>query len=191
MKISDSLRSYVSIYKNFIPEDLRKDTLDNLKNAEWDIHAFYNPKTEQTASNYYDLSVSRSNIYGKKEIQDSLWHAIHRYMFEDHKEINGWWSAWNGYTELRFNKYDIGTSMDLHCDHIHSMFDGERKGVPILTVLGALNDDYEGGDFVMWGDEVIDFPAGSVMIFPSNFLYPHQVKAITSGVRYSCVSWVW
>lgn len=191
MKISDSLRSYVSIYKNFVPEDLRKDTVEALKNAEWDIHTFYNPITDSVKSNYYDLSVSHSNIYGKKEIQDSLWHAIHRYMSEDHKEVNEWWSAWNGYTELRFNKYGIGTSMDLHCDHIHSMFDGERKGVPILTVLGALNDDYEGGDFVMWGDEKIDFPAGSVMIFPSNFLYPHQVKSVTSGVRYSYVSWVW
>ena len=31
----------------------------------------------------------------------------------------------------------------LHADHIHSMFDGEKKGIPILSVLGVLNDDYE------------------------------------------------
>ena len=29
------------------------------------------------------------------------------------------------------------------------MFDGERKGIPILSVLGVLNDDYEGGEFYL------------------------------------------
>ncbi len=26
------------------------------------------------------------------------------------------------------------------------MFDGEKKGIPILTVIGTLNDDYDGGE---------------------------------------------
>ncbi len=191
MKISDSVKSYVSIYKNFIPKDLLKNTLICLDDANWDIHTYYDPSTGNTRSNSYDLSVSSSNVYGKQQIQDSFWHAINKYISEDHKELNLWFSSWNGYSELRFNKYVAGTSMDIHCDHIQSMFDGERKGIPTLTILGALNDEYEGGEFVMWGDEVIDFPAGAVMVFPSNFLYPHQVKSVISGVRYSCVSWVW
>jgi predicted 2-oxoglutarate/Fe(II)-dependent dioxygenase YbiX len=70
------------------------------------------------------------------------------------------------------------------------MFDGQRKGIPILSVLGALDDGYKGGEFVMWEDTVIDMPKGSVMVFPSNFMYPHKVNEITEGVRHSVVSWV-
>jgi predicted 2-oxoglutarate/Fe(II)-dependent dioxygenase YbiX len=71
------------------------------------------------------------------------------------------------------------------------MFDGERKGVPVLTVLGSLNNDYTGGEFVMWEDEVIDLPAGAIAVFPSNFMYPHEVRPVKTGVRYSYVSWAW
>ena len=78
----------------------------------------------------------------------------------------------------------------LHADHIHSMFDGERKGIPILSVLGVLNDDYEGGEFVLI-DEKIDLSKGDIIIFPSNFMYPHKVEPVTKGTRYSYISWIW
>jgi len=84
--------------------------------------------------------------------------------------------------------------MSLHCDHIHSMFDGTRKGIPTLTILGALNTkdiDYTGGEFIMFEDKEYNMKAGQVMIFPSCFLYPHKVNLVTSGTRYSFVSWVW
>ena len=70
------------------------------------------------------------------------------------------------------------------------MFDGERKGIPILSVLGVLNYDYEGGEFVLI-DEKIDLSKGDIIIFPSNFMYPHKVEPVTKGIRYSYISWIW
>jgi predicted 2-oxoglutarate/Fe(II)-dependent dioxygenase YbiX len=96
-----------------------------------------------------------------------------------------------GYSGIRFNRYETGTEMRLHCDHIHDMFDGERRGIPTLSIVGALNDDYKGGEFVMWEDTVIDLPTGSVLVFPSIFMYPHHVNQVTEGCRYTYVSWVW
>jgi predicted 2-oxoglutarate/Fe(II)-dependent dioxygenase YbiX len=81
--------------------------------------------------------------------------------------------------------------MKPHCDHIHSLFDGEQKGIPMLSVVASLNDDYEGGDFIMWEDQKLELPAGSIIVFPSNFMFPHSVNTVTSGIRYSFVSWVW
>ena len=43
----------------------------------------------------------------------------------------------------------------------------------------------------MWGDQVIPFEAGDVIIFPSNFMYPHRVEPVTKGARYSYVSWAY
>jgi len=47
------------------------------------------------------------------------------------------------------------------------------------------------GEFVMWKDKVIELKAGSVMIFPSIFLYPHRVEPIKKGTRHSFVSWAY
>jgi predicted 2-oxoglutarate/Fe(II)-dependent dioxygenase YbiX len=71
------------------------------------------------------------------------------------------------------------------------MFDGNRKGIPTLSILGAINDDYEGGELIFWESEKIVLKAGSIMIFPSNFMYPHKVLPVTKGTRYSYVSWAW
>ena len=78
--------------------------------------------------------------------------------------------------------------MKTHVDHIHSIFDGEHKGIPILSIIGLLNDDFEGGELYI-NNKPIDFKRGDVLIFPSNFVYPHKVKPVTKGEMYSYVSW--
>ena len=35
------------------------------------------------------------------------------------------------------------------------------------------------------------FKTGDVLIFPSNFMYPHRVTEVKRGIRYSAISWVW
>ena len=135
--------------------------------------------------------MSNDNILEKQVIMKKIWFAIEQYIVKDFASFKEWFNGWNGYTSIRFNKYDINTEMKIHCDHIHTIFDGNIKGIPTLTVLGALNDNYEGGELMMFGDYKIDLPTGSVVIFPSNFMYPHEVKPVTKGVRYSYVSWVW
>ena len=78
-----------------------------------------------------------------------------------------------------------------HIDHISSIFDGQVKGVPILTVLGSLNNNYQGGKLIFFNDVEIENPAGSIIIFPSTFMWPHMVTPVTKGTRYSFVSWIW
>ena len=79
--------------------------------------------------------------------------------------------------------------MSKHCDHIVSLFEGKKRGIPILSILCVLNDDYKGGEFIMFDNYEIKFKAGDLIIFPSVFLYPHLVKPIKKGTRYSFVSW--
>ena len=81
--------------------------------------------------------------------------------------------------------------MRMHHDHIHSLFDGKERGIPVLSFVGNLNDDYEGGNLVFFGDYAVPLRAGDIVMFPSNFIYPHQVDEVTKSVRYSFVSWAW
>lgn len=183
------IESYVRVYKDIFDPSFCEQTIKSLENEAWEKHQFYNCKENRFIQYENELSICRSNSQEKETIQNRLWHLIERYICTD-IQPNAY-KGWNGYSSVRFNKYEVGTEMHEHCDHIHSLFEGQHKGVPVLSIVGLLNDDYEGGQFLMWGGKVIDLPIGSVVIFPSNFMYPHRVSLITKGVRHSFVSWVW
>jgi predicted 2-oxoglutarate/Fe(II)-dependent dioxygenase YbiX len=189
--IPDKLTDYVGIYPNHFSDDLCKSACASLDKTAWQKHYYYNHKTRKNTTFEDDLSVTSDEIPERAEIDRRIWEAIEQYIIKDLKDFEEWFDGWNGHTIARFNRYDEKTLMRIHCDHIHAMFDGERRGVPILTVLGILNDNYTGGEFVMFGDQQINLPAGSVIVFPSNFMFPHEVKPVKKGVRYSCVSWAW
>ena len=54
----------------------------------------------------------------------------------------------------------------------------------------ALNDDYEGGEFAFWNrDKIYNLKKGSAILFPSNFVYPHEIMPVLRGTRYSIVTW--
>jgi predicted 2-oxoglutarate/Fe(II)-dependent dioxygenase YbiX len=186
-----NLRNYVKVYDNFLDKDFCDQILKSLEGTLWGKHYFYeeNTKTERNYEN--DLSVSYNNSPEEKTLEDKIWHAIYNYITIDNKDLNEWFNGWNGYSKIRFNKYDEKTEMRLHCDHITTLFQGDNRGIPLLSIVGTLNEDYSGGDFIMWESEKISLKTGSLLIFPSNFLYPHRITPVTQGTRYSYVSWVW
>jgi len=181
--------SYCKVYKNIFEKGFCQTVITQLEKEYWHTHAFFGYDVAHRVQYDNELSISWAKFPEKIILQEKLWYIIQKYIIDDLQSPV--YTGWNGYTEIRFNKYNVGTEMHEHCDHIQSMFDGIRKGIPTLSIVGLLNDDYEGGEFVMWNDTLIDTPCGSVLIFPSNFLYPHKVTPVTKGIRYSFVSWVW
>ena len=91
-------------------------------------------------------------------------------------------------TDFRLNKYEKGGYMSLHCDNIHHSH-GQQYGYPQATVLLFLNDDFKGGDFIV-SELQLNIKKGDAIIFPSNFMFPHEVKKVISGTRWSIVSWL-
>jgi hypothetical protein len=185
-----NLESYVKIY-NMIEPQVCKQSIKELKSCKsWTQHEFYDYSSHQSASRSgnQELSITSENIPTSAYIMQKIWLGLQRYS----DELNfPWFSSWHGYTAVRYNRYEKNKKMAEHCDHIHSIFDGEIKGIPTLTILGSLNDNYKGGEFIMYGDKEIKISQGDIMIFPSIFLYPHRVDPVTKGVRYSFVSWAW
>jgi predicted 2-oxoglutarate/Fe(II)-dependent dioxygenase YbiX len=66
------------------------------------------------------------------------------------------------------------------------------KRVPrSLTCSFALNDDFAGGDWSFFcGGYTLRPPKGSAVLFPSNFLFPHEILEVTGGTRYAVVTWM-
>ena len=188
-KMESNLEAYIKTYK-MLDEETCKQTIKEIEEIHWSQHTFYNVNENSygTRSGEKELDIGYSQTSTKNVIMQKIWDSYLNYV----KDLNfSWWSSWSGFTEVRFNRYKETRLMAEHCDHIHSIFEGERKGIPVMTALGSLNDDYTGGEFVMFEDTVIPFKAGEIKIFPSCFLFPHRIDPVTEGTRYSFVSWAW
>lgn len=184
--MNKDLDSYIKVYSNVLTKEECEHTVTQMSILPWQKHEFRDYSNTETFYN-----TAPDVLYGfayPLDIMDKLWNVLESY----HTDINiNWYDSWNGYSSPKYIRYNVGTEMKQHCDHIHSLFDGETTGVPVLTMIGVLNDDYEGGDLILCEDNKIKTQAGDVVVFPSNFLYPHTINQITKGARYSFASWVW
>mgnify|MGYP005992334317 FL=1 len=189
-----NLKDYILHLDNWISKDILEITLKELsENKKWEQHEWTNSLSYDSQSLYKDKELDvlyPHTLTYIRELHQLTWKALEKYIIID--KISGdHFPGWKGFNNLRFNRYNKNQIMSKHCDHIHNLFSGERRGIPILSIVGVLNDDYQGGEFIMFDNYEIKFKAGDVIIFPSVFLYPHLVKPVKKGTRYSFVSWAW
>ena len=87
-----------------------------------------------------------------------------------------YWEAFN------FIKYGPGQHFQEHSDHGYSY-------VSVLSAVGYLNDDYEGGELYFPKFNLKIKPkAGDLYLFPSSFIYSHIAMPVISGTKYSIVT---
>jgi len=86
----------------------------------------------------------------------------------------------SGYELLRYKESQF------YIQHTDS-FKARPRAVSCSFVL---NDDYEGGEFAFFNRELkYKLKKGACIMFPSNFMYPHEIMPVTSGTRYSIITW--
>lgn len=95
---------------------------------------------------------------------------------------------------LQISRYGVGGFYDFHYDGDGiTPVDAPRTSIYYgktrkLTMSFVLNNDFEGGDFEIYGlDKPIKMVMGDVLVFPSYFL--HRVTPVTEGIRYSMQAW--
>ena len=96
--------------------------------------------------------------------------------------------ASNKISQIDLLKYDIGGKYESHIDHF-------TNSARHLSIIINLNDNYKGGDLVFTDQKYkevkrLKLGKGSIVFFPSNFMYPHMIEPITKGARYSIVAWL-
>ena len=185
-----SLTDYIKIY-SVLDKDICSIILSKLENETlWSRH-------EWTNSNYKVVEdLKNDDLYviedWSNEHTDYLMKSVYGTLVKYFTELNmPEFNRWQGYTPLRFNRYSEGQTMHKHVDNINSIFEGSRRGSPLLSVVGLLNSNFTGGDFIMFDNYKVKLNTGDIMIFPSSFTYPHTVTPVSKGTRYSFVSWVW
>lgn len=181
------LSDYIKVFDNIIPSTVCDDIISNLKNSPLWSPAVVGKRglTDKSIRNLDMISLSNSSIKNQskiiKEFDDKLvtfsLKAIKRYRQDfKHVVINND----TGYDLLRYNE---GCFYTVHTD---SFLERPRT----VSCSFALNDDYEGGEFAFFDKEIkIKLKKGSVLMFPSNFMYPHEILPVLSGTRYSIITW--
>ena len=168
--------------KNFITQEecdefitrIDKDCVKKQKDVYYGADS--NPKYKK------DPAVCNLNValYTDEEILTKYWNAFKLanqlyYKFD----IGG--IHRNEYTG---HKYEVGDWYTPHADFHPS----DDFSIVKMTAVLFLNNEYEGGDFILFDDTIIEPEPGRLIIFPS--FAGHQVTPVTKGVRYTSVCWV-
>jgi PKHD-type hydroxylase len=90
--------------------------------------------------------------------------------------------------QIQIGRYGEGGHYDWHVDWTPFQKDGTGTQRKLSISLFLSNPaDYEGGDFKFRDEPAVARTQGTILVFPS-FL-EHMVEPVTSGVRYSAVTW--
>tara|TARA_B100000945_G_scaffold318953_1_gene324985 strand:- start:1270 stop:1845 length:576 start_codon:yes stop_codon:yes gene_type:complete len=182
------LKDYI-FKMNLLPEDVCDNVIKRLeRKPKWEDHGWYDAK-EQSSYSKGDFQTVKNDKCRQKVfpyIRDLCIEYNKKYFVKENTNSDIFWSTTG---DMKFNKYSVGESIEPHHDHIHDMFDGKVRGIPTTSLIGVLNDDYEGGELLFWNEYRVDLKKGDVVAFPSVFLFPHEVTTVTGGIRYSWVTW--
>ena len=188
-----TLQDTIFIVRKIIPDNLCDFVVQEIEKRDWKPHTWYSA----TNNTYGSEETMELDVQGTSpELQQLLTPIIiqaggaynQNFAFLKSERTQ---QIMNKFTTLRFNRYAPGQIMRQHVDHIHSIFDGQEKGIPVLSFILNFNDDYEGAKLFFWDDYELDLGKGDIVMWPSNFLYPHGVTEAIRGKRYSAVTWAW
>ena len=184
------LEDFIHVEKNVISDELCKHIIE-----EYDDTDDWKPGT----INDYEVNEYRKcevvylsqdetlerNLKTRKKIDEKLYEIISNLLEKYLKKYDSL-----GYVQIKEDtgymllRYKTGDYVKKHVD---TSSDQHRT----LSCSLILNDDYEGGEISFFDGEIKpNLKRGDLLIFPSSFTYPHQVLPVTSGTRYSIITWI-
>ena len=191
-KPDTQLKELIHVERGIIPQNLCDYIVDQIEKNEWRPHSWYN-NVQGTFGSEETKELDVQNITAEHQqlLTPFMISAGASYNAKYHFECERTMQIMNKFSAIRFNRYSPGQIMRQHHDHIHSLWNTQDAGIPVLSFILNLNDDYEGADLYFWDDYIVPLGKGDIIMFPSLFLYPHGVTEATRGRRFSAVSWAW
>ena len=169
------LKNFIHIERGLIPKDTCRFVIDSIKNKSWSSYLWSRDGTDQFSYPTKELDVLEATPSLEDILNPLISLSVKYYNdFIGSEKV----SQVTCFSPVRFNRYQKGQTMRIHCDHIKTLFEGEVKGIPVLSIIINFNDDYK-----------VDLGEGDVVVFPSLFLFPHRIEEVTENIRYSGVAW--
>jgi predicted 2-oxoglutarate/Fe(II)-dependent dioxygenase YbiX len=183
----NKLENYIYIVKNALSLNLCDEIVNEFKNSnEWQDTIVGSGNVEKNIRNCQTIGISCSGVIQKNSnVRHKLDDAVFDGAAKCIQEYNNKFPHCrieedSGYELL---KYPEGC---FYIQHVDS-FKARPRAVSCSFIL---NDDFEGGEFAFFDRELkYKLEKGDAIMFPSNFMYPHEVMPVTQGTRYSIVTW--
>lgn len=184
------LINFISVYDNILPEKIHKKLLKVCKNMDWEDaligegKGVLNEKIRKVKKNNLEtISNSMTNVHWCNAMGNVFKNNLKTYV-TNNKVVDVYL---NGIESMQVLKY---TKKDHYLWH----YDGGTGFNRTLSLIYFLNEDYEGGELCFrnpdgTGEFAIPKKQNRMVIWPSCFLYPHTVKPVINGERYSIVAW--
>tara|TARA_R110002012_G_scaffold293093_1_gene488660 strand:- start:87 stop:644 length:558 start_codon:yes stop_codon:yes gene_type:complete len=180
-----NIKDYIVVLRNIISSDLCDAILKEYKNADEWVKANTAGGVQPKIRNCDTLEISQPFV-----IQDSKERArLDAEMFKcaakcienyNKKFKHSHVQEDTGYELLRYNKGEF------YIEHVDTFLTAPR----LVSCSFHLNDDYEGGEFGFFDKKLkIKVNKGDVVMFPSTFMYPHEIMPVVKGTRYSIITW--
>jgi len=183
----DTLDKYIIIIPNIVPLDLCQNIIKEYINSDEWQNAGTGPNGDANLNirNCDYIQVSHSDIIqdsiNRLNIDNNLFDIAAQCIKEYKKQFkHSLIQQDTGYDLLRYNTGGFYTQ------HVDSFLQAPR----LVSCSLCLNDDYEGGEFAFF-DKALKYKLniGDAIMFPSTFMYPHEIMPIIKGTRYSIITW--
>ena len=183
---SHTLDHYILVLKNIIPEVLFNNILAEYNNSdEWTSTAIANGSENKKVRNCDTIQLSQPFVIrdnnNRFKIDQELFKVTSECIVQyttkfKHSSIQ----EDTGYELLRYKEGGF------YIQHVDSFLQAPR----LVSASLHLNDNYEGGEFSFFDRQLkYKLNKGDVLMFPSTFMYPHEVMPVTKGTRYSIITW--
>ncbi len=192
MEIKNTLLNYINVFDDFIPKDVLKIFDKVCKHHEEFsegrvINNSAKGKVDKDSRNVKIwemeslLTKSFTQVHWTNFFLRAFQESINRYA------INLNMSQSFILQDIQTLKYNVGGHYKFHVDN--GAFNHRT-----ISCIFFVNDEYEGGDLLFKfpnEKESINIKKrkNRMIVWPSNFLYPHCVTPVISGERYSVVAW--
>jgi predicted 2-oxoglutarate/Fe(II)-dependent dioxygenase YbiX len=185
------LQDFILTVPNVLAADLRAKILQEYADSdEWEASRVGNtPVVDKTYRDVSEICVSKQeiiqkNIVARAEIDKDLFACAGFVLVEYQKAFAEFTKVHiendEGYKLLR---YEANQFYVEHTDDI-------KQQPRTVSCSFALNDDYDGGEWSFFGGAYTTrLNAGDAILFPSTFLYPHSIRPVLEGTRYSVITW--
>jgi hypothetical protein len=186
-----ALEKYIKIYDNIIPIETLGSFTKFISNLDY--------RTAQVGFGEEQIDIrnvlDRPLTNGSKNMTEIKWFNFIKHVFtlntqkyifdvvkQEARSINP-----GQILEINALKYKTGGHYVYHVDYF-------EKHPRQFSLILLLNNDYEGGELVFndpsyQNEFIVPVKPGRLIVWPSNFMFPHKVNKVTKGTRYSIVGW--
>jgi len=185
-----TLDHFVRVYENALPDKVCDDILNEYVTTDLWSQAMTGGGADDTARNCDVIGISNRDILEQSPnirtmLDKSLFNCVATLIKKYESDCAGKdglsIAQDTGYELLRYRE---GQFYVQHTDHF-------KENPRVVSCSICLNDDYEGGEFAFFDrNKVIKPKKGSAIMFPSSFMFPHEVMPVIKGNRYAIITWL-